>query len=96
MALDFMTVPVMSAERERLFSTAGRMVTPLRNFLEASTIAMCQVLRSWLHAGIVDEVDPILLGTADDMAATTLAGDTIVAAEQSPAWLTDRSQWPNS
>lgn len=61
MAMDFMTVQAMSAECERLFSAAGRMVTPLRSQLEASTIAICQVLRSWLQAGIVEEVDPILL-----------------------------------
>ncbi|EXU94742.1 hAT family dimerization domain protein [Metarhizium robertsii] len=66
MALDFMTAQAMSAECERLFSAAGRMVTPLRNQLEASTIAICQVLRSWLQAGIVDEVDPILLDKADE------------------------------
>ncbi|EXU95447.1 reverse transcriptase domain protein [Metarhizium robertsii] len=66
MALDFMTVQAMSAECERLFSAAGRMITPLRNQLEASTIAICQVLRSWLQAGIVDEVDPILLDKADE------------------------------
>ncbi|KAJ3454092.1 hypothetical protein MRS44_017986 [Fusarium solani] len=66
MAEDFMTVQPMSAECERLFSAAGRMVTPLRNQLEASTIAICQVLRSWLQAGIVEEVDPMLLDKADD------------------------------
>jgi hypothetical protein len=66
MAVDFMTVQPMSAECERLFSAAGRMVTPLRNQLEASTIAICQVLRSWLQAGIVEEVDPMLLDKADD------------------------------
>ncbi|KJZ68816.1 hypothetical protein HIM_11790 [Hirsutella minnesotensis 3608] len=66
MALDFMTVQAMSAECERLFSAAGRMVTPLRTQLEANTIAICQVLRSWLQAGIVEEVDPILLNKADE------------------------------
>ncbi|PHH70448.1 hypothetical protein CDD83_5434 [Cordyceps sp. RAO-2017] len=66
MAMDFMTVQAMSAECERLFSAAGRMVTPLRSRLEASTIAICQGLRSWLQAGIVEEVDPILLNKADE------------------------------
>ena len=66
MAMDYMTIQAMSAECERLFSAAGRMVTPLRNQLEASTIAICQVLRSWLRAGIVDDVDPILLDKADE------------------------------
>lgn len=48
MAMDFMTVRAMSAECERLSSAAGRMVTSPRNPLEASTISICQVLRSWL------------------------------------------------
>ncbi|OAQ57842.1 transposase-like protein [Pochonia chlamydosporia 170] len=66
MALDFVIVQAMSAECERLFSAAGRMVTPLRNQLEASTIVICQVLRSWLQAGIMDKGDPILLDKADE------------------------------
>ena len=61
-----MTVQAMRAECERLFSAAGRMVTPFRNRLEASTIAICQVLWSWLQAGIVEEVDPMPLDEADD------------------------------
>ncbi|KAM5529795.1 hAT family dimerization domain protein [Fusarium oxysporum f. sp. phaseoli] len=36
MALDLLTVPPMSAECERLFSTTGRMVTKSRNRLDAS------------------------------------------------------------
>ncbi|KAF5227806.1 hypothetical protein FANTH_14671, partial [Fusarium anthophilum] len=38
MALDLLTVPPMSAERERLFSTTGRMVTKSRNRLDAISI----------------------------------------------------------
>jgi hypothetical protein len=82
MALDFMTIQAMSAECERLFSAAGRMVTPQRNQLEASTIAICQVLRSWLQAGIVDEVDPILLDKADEAAL-----EQVVAEEGIGEWL---------
>jgi hypothetical protein len=82
MALDFMTIQAMSAECERLFSAAGRMVTPLRNQLEASTIAICQVLRSWLQAGIVDEVDPILLDKADEAAL-----EQVVEEEGIGEWL---------
>lgn len=58
----------MSAECERLFSAAVRMVTPLRSLWEASTIAICLVLWSWLQAGIVEEVDLILLSNADEAA----------------------------
>ncbi|KAM5529009.1 hAT family dimerization domain protein [Fusarium oxysporum f. sp. phaseoli] len=53
MALVFLTIQPMSAECERLFSAAGRMVTPLRSRLEAQVIGTCQVLRSWLRAGII-------------------------------------------
>lgn len=51
---------------------------PLRSQLEASTIAICQVLRSWLQAGIVEEVDPILLHKAD----ATVPGKRWKSAEQ--------------
>ncbi|KAF4448243.1 restless-like transposase [Fusarium austroafricanum] len=84
MAVDFMTVQPMSAECERLFSTAGRMVTPLRNQLEASTIAICQVLRSWLQAGIVEEVNPMLLDKVDDI----MGGDSVEEKSVSE-WLRD-------
>ena len=57
MALDILTIQPMSAERERLFSTAGRIVTPLRSRLDANTIGMAQTLRSWLRAGLIDELD---------------------------------------
>ncbi|RKK77817.1 hypothetical protein BFJ71_g16647 [Fusarium oxysporum] len=56
MALDVMTVRAMSAECERLFSAVGLMVTPLRNRLDASTIGLIQTLRSWLRAGLIDEL----------------------------------------
>jgi len=84
MAMDFMTVQAMSAECERLFSAAGRMVTPLRSQLEASTIAICQVLRSWLQAGIGEEVDPILLKKADE----TVTGQ-LVNENAAGEWLRD-------
>ncbi|KAM5529824.1 hAT family dimerization domain protein [Fusarium oxysporum f. sp. phaseoli] len=61
MALDFLTIQPMSAECERLFAAAGRMVTPLRSRLDADIIGMCQVLRSWLRAGVIDELDELFL-----------------------------------
>ncbi|KID81808.1 HAT dimerization [Metarhizium guizhouense ARSEF 977] len=61
MALDFLTIQPMSAECERLFAAAGRMVTPLRSRLDADIIGMCQVLRSWLRAGVIDDLDVMLL-----------------------------------
>ncbi|KGQ02732.1 hypothetical protein BBAD15_g12049 [Beauveria bassiana D1-5] len=84
MAMDFMTVQAMSAECERFFSAAGRMVTPLRSQLESSTIAICQVLRSWLQAGIVEEIDPILLEKADETGTGQL-----VDGNAAGGWLRD-------
>ena len=37
------------------------MVTPLCNRLDTSTIGVIQTLRSWLKAGIIDNVNGILL-----------------------------------
>ncbi|KAF1732560.1 putative AC transposase [Beauveria bassiana] len=61
MALNFLTIQAMSAECERLFSAAGRMVTPLRSRLDADMIGMRQVLRSWLRAGVIDDLDVLLV-----------------------------------
>jgi hypothetical protein len=60
MALDFVTTQPMSAEWERLFAAAGRMVTPIRSRLDADIIGMCQVLGSWLWAGVNDDLDVLL------------------------------------
>ena len=77
MALDFLTIQSMSAECERLFSGAGRMVTPCRNRLDARTISMAQVLRSWLRAGLIDELDPLFLPVCEEKERSQLvtAGD---------------------
>jgi hypothetical protein len=56
-ALDFLTIQPMSAECEILFAAAGRMVVPLRCRLDADVIGMCGVLRSWLRAGVIDDLD---------------------------------------
>jgi hypothetical protein len=66
MALDFLTIEPMSAECERLFSAAGRMVTPLRSQLEARVIGTCQVLRSRLRAGIIRDLDPFFVSVAEE------------------------------
>ncbi|KAJ6439221.1 restless-like transposase [Purpureocillium lavendulum] len=65
MALDFLSIPPMSAECERLFSAAGRMVAPIRSRLEANIIGMAQCLRSWLRSGLVDELGSVLLATPE-------------------------------
>jgi hypothetical protein len=47
----------MSAECERAFSAAGKMVTHIRARLDAGIIGICQVLRSWYKAGVLPEAD---------------------------------------
>jgi hypothetical protein len=79
MALDVMTVPAMSSECERLFSATGLMVTPLRNRLDAGTIGLIQTLRSWLRAGIIEDVDSILL---DDTALEEAVGRACLEEQQ--------------
>jgi hypothetical protein len=93
MAMDFMTIQPMSAECERAFSAAGQMVTPTRNRLEAVTIAMCQVLRSWYRAGIIQgqgsdsEVAKALQSHKDDETSSYLwqRSDDEVYSEASEA-----------
>jgi hypothetical protein len=70
MALDILTVPAMSAECERLFSATGQMVSACRSRLDASIIGLTQSLRSWLKAGIITNLDPLLEGIPDDDEAT--------------------------
>jgi hypothetical protein len=36
-------------------------MAPLRSRLDADMIGMCQVLRSWLRAGVIDDLDVSLL-----------------------------------
>ena len=53
MAMDLFSIPAMSSDVERLFSSAGSMVSLRRGRLEANTIAMCQSIRSWQREGII-------------------------------------------
>jgi hypothetical protein len=53
MATDLLSIPTMSAETERSFSSAGKMVSSLRTRLDRHTIGMAQGLRSWSREGIV-------------------------------------------
>jgi hypothetical protein len=67
MAVEILSIPAMSAECERLFSSGGLMVSPLRSQLEASTIGLAQTLRSWLKAGVIQDsvMNVVDLGSED-------------------------------
>ena len=42
-------------------------MTPCRNRLDARTISMSQVLRSWLAAGLIEELDPLFVPATGKM-----------------------------
>ncbi len=60
MAVDMLTIPSSSAESERAFSSAGRMMAPLRNRMRREIVAMAQCIRSWSRAGIYTPSLPLL------------------------------------
>ena len=59
MAVDFLSIPSSSAESERSFSSAGRMVTPVRTRLRHIIITMAQCLRSWIREGFYQPSVPL-------------------------------------
>lgn len=89
MALDFLTVQAMSAECERLFSASGRMISPQRTLLDAQIVSMCQVLRSWYRAGLIQQIDPLLLSIHEEEELVSLqsCGDNETVKMKATAWL---------
>jgi hypothetical protein len=64
------------------------MVTPLRSRLEAQVIGTCQVLRSWLRAGIIRDLDPFFVSVAeekDNLKMAHMTDDEL--QEWATAWL---------
>jgi hypothetical protein len=53
MALDILSIPAMSAEPERLFSSAKITITDRRNRLGIESIEAIECLKSWLSKGCV-------------------------------------------
>jgi hypothetical protein len=60
MAFDYLSIPGMSAEPERLFSSAKITVTDRRNRLGSDILEALYCLRSWLH--IKDQEADLLAG----------------------------------
>jgi hypothetical protein len=56
MALDILSIPGMSAEVERVFSQAGRLITTSRNGLSDEAIEACQVQHHGLKNGLFTNV----------------------------------------
>jgi hypothetical protein len=102
MAMDFLAVQPISAECERAFSAAGKMVTPTRSSLDATTVGICQVLRSWYHASVIPETNadlaPVDLGdcgkgggdgeSEDDDEEFPFGDDRSATSEIDSKWIT--------
>lgn len=53
MARDIFSIPRMSAEVERLFSSTKLMLPNTRNLLQEDAIEVGECIRSWVRAGLV-------------------------------------------
>jgi hypothetical protein len=54
-ALDLLSIPAMSAEIERVFSSTKRLISADRNHLVPTTIENLQLLKYWYRHNIVKE-----------------------------------------
>ena len=52
-ALDTLSIPAMSAECERVFSSAKKLITLERNALADDTIEACKCLKVWWDQGLI-------------------------------------------
>jgi hypothetical protein len=99
MALDFLIIQPMAAECERVFSAAGNMVVAIRSRLDTEVIRICQVLRSWLLAGVIEDSDPGLVplqlsdDTKDDENAGDGEGYSSSDGEEEGLWQEDDEKW---
>jgi hypothetical protein len=54
-ALDLLSIPAMSTELERVFSSAKLTATPLRNALSDKTMEVLELLRYWYTRNIISQ-----------------------------------------
>ena len=53
MALDIFAVPAMSDAPERMFSTAGDVLSPRRRLLHSETLGWLMTLKSWINSEVI-------------------------------------------
>jgi hypothetical protein len=61
MALDTFAVLAMSDASERVFSTAGDVLSPRRRLLQSETLGWLMTLKSWINSGVI-ALDESLFG----------------------------------
>ena len=54
LAYTVLSIPAMSAECERVFSSSKLLITPARNRLSPATIESCECLRNWYLKKVID------------------------------------------
>ena len=54
-ALDLLSIPAMSAELERVFSSAKQTATPLRNALSDQTMEVLELLKYWYKNNVITQ-----------------------------------------
>jgi hAT family C-terminal dimerisation region len=54
MALDILSIPSMSADAERLFSSGKMVLSDRRSRLSAENLAAIECLKSWEKEGIIE------------------------------------------
>ena len=53
MALDILSIPAMSAEVERVFSSSRRLIAPDRNALTVESLEIFELLRNWWRGDVI-------------------------------------------
>jgi len=70
MALDTLSIPAMSAEIERVFSSTKKLLTPDRNALSTESLEVYELLRNWWRGDIIlqrkDDGSPYDSDSEDD------------------------------
>jgi hAT family C-terminal dimerisation region len=55
MALDTLSIPAMSTECERVFSSTKKLITPTRSLLKEDIIGATECLKTWWDCGIISQ-----------------------------------------
>jgi hypothetical protein len=54
-ALDTLSCSIMSAECERIFSSAKRLIIPEKNMLKEDIVETCECLKAWWNNSLIEQ-----------------------------------------
>jgi hypothetical protein len=55
MALDILSIPAMSTEYERVFSSAKKLINPMRYSLQEDIIEATECFKAWWDCGLITQ-----------------------------------------